>query len=286
MKNATIYSFDENAKLASVESTFSRYEMKLKEVDTPTKRGMLYIDEDMNAAPCKYLGYAAKNKIINNDIVATVAEAEAKHLKEIRNLLMKPNYNKIIDGFNSQLSKIKNNLSEAKKDAANKGTSQAQLQAARITCQDLVNKVNSHIDDVSADSDVVLLKQKVEKFIQKKQAIYDSQFYTCGAPSAGAPIGGVDITVNSQSGKNNNIDAAIAESKKTSEASVNKAFDEFKNLIKSILQAATSVGVMLVSDGKYDDNHKSEKIININSVVFDDILYMKNREKIVFVSPK
>ena len=286
MKNATIYSFDENAKLMSVESTFARFEMKLKEQDTPTKRGMFYIDEDMNTLPCKYLGYAAKNKIVNNDIVATVAEAEAKQLKEIRNLLMKPNYTKIIDGFNEQLNKIKSNLTNAKKDAAGKGDSQAQLQNARITCQDLVNKVNTHIDDVSSDDHVITLKQKIDKFIQKKQVIYDSQFYTMGPASTGAPISGVDIMVNSQSVKNNNIDAAIAESKKTSEASVNKAFDEFKNLIRSILQATTSVGVMLVSDGKYDDNHKSERIININSVVFDDILYMKNREKLVFVSPK
>ena len=279
MKNVAIYAFDSNSQFKTIDAAFTNFGMKMKEETLPGVKGLIYIDEEMQAELCKFIGYALANKIRNNNIIETVSDAETKHLQEIRKVLMHPNYSLIYSEFHKKLSKIKSAQSEAEKAAGRSGSSQ--LQAACVNCNDLVNKMNSFIENVSSDPQVMAVKHKADKFIEKNKAIHDSQFYTLGAAgtSFASEISG--LTVNTQASKTNNIDESIADAKNNSDKNVNNSFNKFKQLITALLQGTSSVQFMLVNDGKYDMNIvKGEKIVKVSALRLEDIVNLKIREKL------
>ena len=280
MKSIAIYAFDDKAKYKVIDSTFARFEMSLREAQNADGRGMRYIDDGMQKAFCKYLGFTSRNKVSGN-VIEAVANLEAKHLQEVKKLLSKPNYEKVYEKFNKVLVKLKSQITAAEKVAGAGG--KAQINAAAITCNELLNTISSYVDDVSSDTCVVSLRQKLDKLIAKNRALYDSKSYSLDA-AKGAMYGVscARVDVNAQSGGIiNNIDDAINQAVRNAERNANEALDEFRDLIKSLLQGCSSVGFMLSGDDNFS-NAKSERNVIIGDLKNEDILNFGMKERIMF----
>jgi len=274
-----IYVFDETARFKPIDAAFARYEMVMSEYERGGK-GMIYVDELLQANFCKLFGYAAKNKLATGDIAASISAREVKHLLNVKKIISSPGYTKTYDAFNAKRVKMQSAVKAAEREITKTDTST--LNSACRTGNNILENINSLYDKASISKEVIAANIKLNKFIQKNQALYDSQFYSLNNTGAASinPLSG--FVVNSQTFKSNGIDEAIDKLSKQSEQFIDDCLSEFKTFVRMVLQGASSFGFMIANDGGNDDKSASSRNVVIDRLTLEDLVFLKSREKLVF----